>query len=271
MKSMFVEHIFYLVPLAGGSAPGWEFLPRLLGGAVATLAAVYGTASGVRSIGDWWKIVTTDSVTVDEAIAAGELVQIQGRVHPAQPDDTLISPILDEECVAYEYTISKVVQDSGDSSIDSGMNYRSFIISDGTARTLVDPDEDSLSLNTTTSRTTNESELTERASDERLELDPSAYISDGGVITSPIELREGTLGVDEKVTIVGKANTVPEEATTDADAVIASEEDHLTVMNDDSGSTALRKAARGAFLLILGLVLGVFAVAILQAAILEIV
>jgi len=50
-----------------------------------------------------------------------------------------------------------------------------------------------------------------------------------------------------------------------------SEETHLTVMNDDSGNTALRKAGRGGFLLLFGVIFGAFAVFILTPVVLDIV
>ena len=107
----------------------------------------------------------------------------------------------------------------------------------------------------------------EQTADERLDLEPSAYISDVGELTIPIELSEGTISVGEEITVVGKANPELGEAITDADAVMASEEAHLTVMNDDPGNTALRKAARGGFLLIVGLLFNIFAMLVLITAI----
>jgi len=208
---------------------------------------------------------------IDEAIGTRELVQIQGRVRPAQPDDTFVSPILGEECVAYEYDIRKVVQDSGRRRIDSTTKCKSFIISDGVTDILVDPDKESLSLNTTTKTPSTKKAIEEKIADERLEVEPSVYTSVLGDITKPIEVSEGTIGVGEKITVVGKATPVPAEAVTDADAVMMSEEAHLTVMNDDSGSTALRKAGRGAFLLIFGLIFGFFTILILTPVVLEIV
>lgn len=63
----------------------------------------------------------------------------------------------------------------------------------------------------------------------------------------------------------------PEEAVTDADPVMMSEKAHLTVMNDDSGNTALKRAGRGFFLLIFGLIFGFFTILILTPVVLEMV
>lgn len=247
------------------------FLPKLLAGTVAAWAALYATTSGIKAIRDWWAIVATDSMPIDEAIGASELVQIQGRVSPAQPDDAFVSPILGDECVAYEYDIRKVVQDSGRTRIDSATKYNSFIISDGVTDILVDPDNESLSLNTTTKTPSTKKSIEQKLADDRLEVDPSVYTSALGDTTKPIEVSEGTIGVGEKITVVGKATPVPAEAVTDADAVMMSEEAHLTVMNDDSGNTALRKAGRGGFLLLFGLILAAFTILILTPVVLEIV
>jgi hypothetical protein len=247
------------------------FLPELLAGTVAAWAALYATTSGVKAIRDWRAIGATDSMPIDEAVGASELVQVQGRVRPAQPDDALVSPIIGDECVAYEYDIRKVVQDSGRTRIDSATEYKPFILSDGVTDILVDPDKESLSLNTTTKTPGTKESIEQKLADDRLEVEPSVDTSVLGDTTKPIEVSEGTIGVGEKITVVGRATPVPAEAVTDADAAMTSEEAHLTVTNDDSGNTALRKAGRGGFLLLFGVILGAFAVLTLTPVVLEIV
>lgn len=227
--------------------------------------------SGVNSVREWWKVLSTDTTSIAEAIATTELCQIRGRVRPPQSDSALVSPLRNRECVAYAYSISKVVQDSGRSSIDSGTDHSSFIVSDGTADILVTPDEGSLSLSMTAERPTSKREITERTADERLDFEPSADTSDIGDLTVPIELSEGTISTGEKVTVLGKADPVPEKAATDADAVMTSERDYVAVMNDDPGTTALKKAARGGFLLIVGSLFNGFAVLVFTTAVSQIV
>jgi hypothetical protein len=270
--NMFIGRFLAFISLSGEAVLTVDGpLPKLLAGTVAACAALYATTGGVKAIKDWWGIVTTNSTPMAEAIGAGELVQIQGRVRPAQPDDTFMSPILDEECVVYEYDIRKVVQDSGRSRIDSATKYNSFIISDGVTDILIDPDKESLSLNTTTKTPGTKKAIEEKIADERLEVDPSVYTSALGDSTKPIQVSEGTIGVGETTTVVGKATPVPAKAVTDADAVMMPDEDHLTVMNDDAGNTALRKAGRGGFLLLFGLIFGFFTILILTPVILDIV
>ena len=248
-----------------------EVLPRLLLGIVVAWIGVVAMTSGVKSVKDWWIIVSTDPVSIADATATSDIVQIRGRVRPARSHDTLISPLRNKACVAYEYTISNIVQDAGDSSIDSGITHRPFIISDGTDEILVEPDTDSLSLDMTTDRPTSKQEIIAQTDDERVALDPAADISEIGDNTKPIELREGTLAVGETITVVGTPNPVPADAGTDADAVMTAAEAHLTVMNDDPGNTGLRSVARGGFLLLLGSILTIFALFIGTTAIYDII
>jgi hypothetical protein len=192
---------------------------------------------------------------MDEAVVADELVQVQGHVRPSQPSNTIRSPIRDEECVAYEYKINHQVQGTGDPSIDSGIESTPFIISDKTAEILVAPTADSLSLQQERNTVTGGAEMLERVAEGKLDLEPSAYTGNSGVITDRIELMEGTISIGEKITVVGKTNTTPESASVDADAVMTPGVDDLTVMNDDPGTTTLKTGARGLFLLITGLLL----------------
>lgn len=269
---MSVEHPLGVVMRSGGSGLTLDgFLPALLLGTGMAWIGWVAATSGLKSVRDWWRILTSESLPIDEAVATSGPVQIQGHVRPLQPDDTLTSPILDRECVAYEYTISKVVQDSGGSTIDSDTAYQSFIIADGTGEILVNPDENSLSLKTTTQRTTSKEELRERTDDDTLEFDPTAYTSDGEIIPKPIELREGVISLGGEITIVGEVNPESEGVPRDANAVMASRADQLTVMNDDPGNTAIKNAVRGAFLLVLGAMFDMFAILLFSGAILEIV
>jgi hypothetical protein len=140
--------------------------------------------------------------------------------------------------------------------MDAGMEYSPFIVSDGTADIYVNPTDESFSLNHEINTVTG-SELLERVDEARLDLDPSAH-TDSGLFNSPVELVEGTLGVGEKVHIVGKARTAPERRAAGADAVMTPKEGHLIVANDEPQSAALRTGARGLFLLVLGILLSGF-------------
>lgn len=246
---------------------------RLLLGIAIVWIGVAATASGVKSVKEWREILTAESASIADAIATTGLTRIRGRVRPARPNSTLVSPLRGTECVAYEYDISTVVQDTGRSSIDSDTECSPFLLSDGTGTVLVTPDEGSLALDTTTSRPTSKPEIADRAAGDRLDWDPSAYTSDVGELTVPIELSEGTISVGERVTVVGNVTPVLEETTTDtdADAVVTPEADHLSVMNDDPRNAALRKAARGGFLLILGALFNAFAMLVLTTAVSEMV
>ncbi|RLM88041.1 hypothetical protein [Haloarcula sp. Atlit-7R] len=143
------------------------------------------------------------------------------------------------------------MQGTGDPSIDAGIEYSPFIVSDETAGIYVDPTEESLSLDHEIDTVTG-AELLERVDEARLDLEPSAH-TDSGLFNSPIELVEGTIGVGERIHVVGKARTAPEGGAVGADAIMTPEEGHLIVANDEPESAALRTGARGLFLLVLGI------------------
>jgi hypothetical protein len=261
-------------------------LSLLFGGIVGTAVGLIAMTNGVKDVNRWWKTFTTDSVSINEAIATDELVQIQGsvRVSSSQSDsllgNTLTSPIRNEKCVAYEYVINSQLNDN--CTIDSGGNSRPFILSDETAEIFVDPSRESLSLDTQTKTVTGGEEMLEQIENtERVDVEPSAYTGDASSIPNPIELIEGTININETVTIVGKATQVSKEVTVDADggvdmnsetitdvnvdtnAIMTPQEQHLTVMNDEPRTTALKTGARGLFILILGLPFGLIGIAAL--------
>jgi len=238
-------------------------LPGVAGGVIATVLGVVATIRGVESVIDWWRLSTVDAVPLREAVATDGLVRVHGTVHPPRSDETLVSPIRGEECVAYEYNIYHQIQGTGDPSIDAGIGYSPFIVSDGTAEIYVNPAEESLSLEYETETVIAE-ELLEQVDEARLDLEPSAN-TDSGLFKSPIELVEGTLSVGEKVSVVGKASTAPERGARGTDPVMTSEDGYLIVANDEPESAALRTGARGLFLLVLGLGLDVFGIGVLAA------
>lgn len=261
---MLVDNSLTGTALLGIPLPGvYGALPGVVGGVIATVIGVTATIRGVEDVSDWWRLSTSDSVSLRESVATDGLVRVGGTVRPPRSDDTLVSPIGGEECVAYEYNIYHQVQGTGDPSIDAGIEYGPFMISDGTAELYVDPTEESLSLNRETETVMGE-ELLEQVNEARLDLEPSAD-TDSGLFESPIELVEGTLSVGEKVNIVGRASTAPEREAGGADGVMTPAEGRLIVTNDGPESAALRTGARGLFLLVLGLGLDIFGIGALVA------
>lgn len=240
-----------------------EFLPGLFGGAIATWLGLIVGKSGVKNITRCWRIRTTDAVPIAAAVRTNGLVQIQGHVRPSPSSDALISPIRNEQCVAYRYKLKYQIEGTGDGHIDSGTECDSFIISDGTRDILVDPTEDSLSLTTNTNTVAGRKEMLERVDVETVDLDASDRTEDSGIINNPVELTEGTVSVGEQITVVGEAVTAPESGA--ADAVMSPEAKHLTVMNDEPENTALRTGALGAFSLIFGLIFGILGLAIVTS------
>lgn len=268
---MVIRQSISITPLAGGSASELGFWPTLFGGIMAALAARTAIHIGIEEVKLLWKIVRTETLAVDQATATDELVQIQGCVQPTQPDDTFTSPILDNECVVYEYRVDryglrirKSLQNTGSEPVESGSAYTSFVLSDGNGDIVIDPNADSLVLQTTTETLSTKAEQT---ADERVEFEPTAYRLALGESTQPVDLTERTINVGERVTIIGRTTTVADQTTTGGDAVITPEESGLTVMDDDPRNVAKTKARRGVFALICAPVFSFFAVFMLQDAI----
>lgn len=232
----------------------------LFGGALGTGVGLYVAIGGIKGLNRSWRILTTDSVPIDKAITTDELVQVSGSVRPSKSSDTILSPIQSEECVAYTYEINSQLNDN--CSIDSGVDCRPFRISDGTTEILVDPTRESLSLETHKKTVTGGEEVSREIDEEKVNVDPSAEISDSGSIPNPIELIEGTIRIGEEIIIIGKASPTPTEvaedtdigATGDADAnaIVTPETGHLDLRNDVSETTAPKAGIQGALALIFG-------------------
>lgn len=100
-----------------------------------------------------------------------------------------------------------------------------------------------------------------RVDTERVGVDPSAHTENAGGIDTPSDLIEGTIGVDEQIPVVRTASATP--ASADGDAVVESGEDRLIVMNDEPTNTAVGTGARGVFLSIIGVSLGLGGITVL--------
>lgn len=261
---MFVDHSIVCTVLFGISVPD-GFLPGVVGGAITTVIGVSATISGIRDVNDWWRLKTTEPVPIDESVTTDGLIQIQGIVRPVQSSDVLISPIQGDKCVAYEYNIYNQVQGTGDPSIDSGIEYNPFMISDGNSKIYVDPTEESLSLDHETNTVTGGEELLEQVNKERVDIEPPALTDESGLIEDRIELVERNVRVGEKITVVGKANAVTEGPIVDADAAMKPEEEYLIVANDEPKTAAFRTGARGLFVSVVGSVLSIMGLGALLA------
>ena len=123
-------------------------------------------------------------------------------------------------------------------------------------------------MNMTTKTLSNKKE---QIDDSRIEVEPTSYRLALGETTRPVELTEETINTGEKITIIGKTTPASKRAITNVDAVITSEEGHLTVMDDDARNVAKRKAHQGALGLILGAGFSFFAIVTFRGVIFDIV
>jgi hypothetical protein len=103
-----------------------------------TASGLFAMMNGTKDLNRAWKVSATDLVSISEAVATDELVQITGSVQPSRSSSVIVSPVRNEECVAYEYQIRSQLSDNS-TNIDSGIKYHPFNISGGTAEIVVDP------------------------------------------------------------------------------------------------------------------------------------
>ncbi|ERG93905.1 hypothetical protein [Haloquadratum walsbyi] len=228
---------------------------ELLLGAGMVAAGFRAIIHGLKELNRAWRVYTTDSVPINEAIATDELVQITGSVQPSQSSNVIVSPIRSEECVAYEYQIRSQLSDNS-TNIDSGIEYRPFRISDGTAEIIVDPTQQSLSFETQKKTVTGAHRVSEEIDLENVDMDPSAEINDSGSVPNPIELIEGTISTGEEIAVVGKANPASngatEETSIDANGVMTPTTGHLNIIDNLTRTTAVKIGAQGVLLSIVG-------------------
>jgi hypothetical protein len=130
------------------------------------------------------------------------------------------------------------------------------MISDGTAEIIIDPTQESLSFETQKKTVTGAHRVSEEIDVEKVDMDPSADVDDSGSVPNPIELIEGTISTGEDITVVGKANPASngaiEETSIDANAVMTPDTGHLNIIDNLTGTTAVKKGARGVLLSVVG-------------------
>jgi hypothetical protein len=130
------------------------------------------------------------------------------------------------------------------------------MISDGTAEIIIDPTQESLSFETQKKTVTGAHRVSEEIDVEKVDMDPSADVDDSGSVPNPIELIEGTISTGEDITVVGKANPASngaiEETSIDANAVMTPDTGHLNIIDNLTGTTAVKKGARGVLFSVVG-------------------
>ncbi|MFP8952878.1 GIDE domain-containing protein [Natrialbaceae archaeon A-arb3/5] len=126
-----------------------------------TLFALLFAGGGIVALGygglqlrKWRRIRAGEPVPIREAVIESDPVEIEGRIEPYE--ETLTSPILTEECVAYEYEVEEKKRRRGRKgrnkttwkTVDSGSARRPFVLEDETGTAHVDPSSASLSMGT---------------------------------------------------------------------------------------------------------------------------
>ncbi|RQG89067.1 hypothetical protein EA462_11860 [Natrarchaeobius halalkaliphilus] len=224
-----------------------DLVSLAIGGILAALG-VAGIWTGTSSLRQWRRLGADDPVPVREAISRSGSVEVEGAVR--EHETTLESPVMDESCVAYEYTIEQRRNRGGKRSgsrwrtIEDGTDRRPFVLEDESGRAYVDPDGASLSLERERTRNPNgDSPLPGFL--RSLNVDFSINI--GGPFGAGIGNRRYTerrLDLDGHCYVVGQAERSP--AGIDADvAIVGGESPTFLISDATEGETRRRLLLRG--------------------------
>lgn len=213
-------------------------MSELIGGLVFIVLGLIGTYLGYKYVSRWYVISRTDPISIRDSVVTDEVVSISGSANPVQ-DELLVSPITDEECLAYEYNVKQRKSGGKNKMLDTGSDSQAFIIDDGTAKAYISADE----VDITKERITdvNENEL-----QESVITKPS--------LTGGRVYEEGTIKPGEEVFVVGSTTSTNKY---DADTEVVDTGGRFLVSN-----VSREKTARKSLLYSISLLIGIGLLAI---------
>ena len=238
-------------------------------GLVFVLAGLGVAAWGGRYLRQWYHVRAGDPVTVREATAGANPVEVEGTVRATA--GVLESPVFGEPCVAHEYKIQERRRSrrrSGGSrsrwvTIDSGEDAVPFALEDDFGRAHVDPAGASFSMS---SETTREIDDDAPLLSEMDGFDDSVSIGSVELGKRPIRYVEGRLDVDGDGYVFGQAE-VPRAGTGATVELSDGPETPMFLVSDGSeGATARRFLRRGSGFALFGIVFAAFGVAAVVTA-----
>lgn len=210
-------------------------MSEIIGGVVFTVFGLIGVYFGYKYLSRWYFISSTDSVSIRDSVVTDNVVSISGSATPVQ-DELLVSPITDEECLAYEYHVKQRKSGGKNMMLDTGSDSQAFIIDDGTAKAYISADE--VDITKERIMDVNENEL-----QESVITKPS--------LTGGRGYEEGTIKPGEEVFVVGSTNSTNEY---DADTEVVDTGGRFLVSNVSREKTA-RKSLLYSVVLLIGIVL----------------
>ena len=231
---------------------------------VGVIFAVAGTGIlvfGGVTLRQWRYVRTVEPISIRAATSKSGPVEVEGRIQSL--DEPLVSPLLEKECVAYEYTIEERRRNRGQNdtpsesqwdTIDSGSARRPFFLEDDTGIAYVDPDGAALSLDTEQTSTIQETESL--PSGLRSTVESGLSFDLGGIALSGkprLRYTERSLDVGERGYIFGQTDSPP--AGVDADIAITDGDETPLFLISDTGEqgTMRRLLLRGAGISAFGL------------------
>ena len=209
----------------------------VVGGGIILLLGGIALLIGLSSLREWNRARSTEHTSIRDAAVTNGPLSVNGEVQPLS-DESLISPIKGDVCVAYDYRIERRSGDSW-SPLDFGSDSIGFLVDDGTAVGYVDPSSSELQLST------------ERVSD----VDPSDLNDEIDTKPSLAGRRrhyEGTLSPGDDVYIRGFSEGTQQHG--DADMQFVSGSMELAVSNKDRVELMSSQLKKGVTVLLLGFI-----------------
>lgn len=213
----------------------------VLGGLLFAVFGVGALGFGSLTLRRWHRVRTTDRISIRDASIESGPVEIEGRIRPYK--DVLTSPILERECVVYEYAIEERRRKPGRNGnqneyrwkkLDSGSARRPFLLEDDTGTAYIDPDGASLSLSTERTSTIEETESL--PSGLRSTVESPLSIDIGNIALSGgrrLRYTEKRLDVGGRGYVFGQ--TEPSPTGVDADVAIGKGDRGPTFLISDTG------------------------------------
>lgn len=203
-------------------------------------------------------IKNSDEISVAEAINRDNIVQIYGRAY--KNTETVASPIENDECLAYEYDISKTAKESanpdhdyGWKSVEEEAKAVDFILEDHSGTAYIRTDGADISLTHDRQHTVANSATTpSTVPTDSVSLQPTNFN-----FSEKLRYTEGTISEGDRIFVIGKFTTT---APGESEDIEISYDETMFISDKDTGGQikSLRRPAVNS--LIFGAVFLLFAV-----------
>lgn len=190
-------------------------------GEAITYIALIAAGGGLilHSLGLFYKIrviKNSDEIAISEAANRSDLVQINGRAR--KYDEILNSPIENQECISYQYDISKNTSESANpennykwKTLEEEKEVVDFVLEDRSGTAYIHTDRAEISLTNDARYTMSDSSaIPTTVASDTISFNPTTFDFDG-----KLRFREGTIRSGEWIFVIAKFGSRDTEEGTD--------------------------------------------------------